>query len=68
MTGCIMHVHEFRELICAGYKWDMNYGKSHKEKRKAEANIREVGVPATDPVYGSKGPLIEHWQRSNRTT
>lgn len=45
-----------------GYKWDMKYGKSQEEKEEAEANIRKVGVPTTDPVYGSKGPIFDHWQ------
>lgn len=47
----------------AGYSWDMNYGKGQEEKQKAEANIKKVGVPTKDPVYGSKGPLLEHWQK-----
>ena len=46
----------------AGCNWDMNYGKSQEEKQKAEANIKKVGVPKQDPVYGSKGPLLEHWK------
>ena len=46
----------------AGCNWDMNYGKSQQEKQKAEANIKKVGVPTQDPVYGSKGPLLEHWK------
>ena len=45
-----------------GYNWDMNYGKSQEEKQQAEANIRKVEVPGTDPVYGDKGPLLDHWQ------
>ena len=44
-----------------GCNWDMNYGKSQEEKQKAEANIKRVGVPKQDPVYGNKGPLLEHW-------
>lgn len=47
----------------AGYNWDMNYGKSQQEKEKAEANIRKVAVPSADPVYGSKGPVLDHWQQ-----
>lgn len=46
----------------AGCNWDMNYGKSQQEKQKAEANIKKVGVPTQDPVYGRKGPLLEHWK------
>lgn len=47
----------------AGCSWDMNYGKSQEEKQKAEANIKKVEVPAMDPVYGSNGPLLEHWKK-----
>lgn len=47
----------------AGCKWDMNYGKSQEEKQQAEANIKKVGVPTQDPVYGSNGPMLEHWKR-----
>ena len=47
----------------AGYNWDMNYGKSQEEKQKAEANIRKVEIPTKDPVYGSKGPVLEHWTK-----
>ena len=47
-----------------GCNWDMNYGKSQEEKQKAEANIKRVGVPTQDPVYGNKGPLLEHWNKS----
>ena len=47
----------------AGCNWDMNYGKSQQEKEKAEANIRKVEVPSADPVYGSKGPVLDHWQQ-----
>ena len=46
-----------------GYNWDMNYGKGKEEKQKAEANIKKVEIPAQDPVYGSKGTLLEHWNR-----
>lgn len=47
----------------AGYNWDMNYGKSQDEKQKAEANIKKVEIPTKDPVYGSKGPVLEHWTK-----
>ncbi|DBA90534.1 hypothetical protein WJX77_001132 [Trebouxia sp. C0004] len=47
----------------AGCSWDMNYGKGQEEKQKSEANIKKVGVPTKDPVYGSKGPVLEHWQK-----
>ncbi|HET6518404.1 MAG TPA: cupin domain-containing protein [Geminicoccaceae bacterium] len=31
------------------------------ERPRALANIARVPLPATDPVYGADGPLIEHW-------
>lgn len=46
----------------AGLKWDMNYGKSQEEKEKAEANIKRVATLRMDPVYGSVGPIFEHWR------
>ena len=35
-------------------------GKGDREQ--ALANIAAVSLPATDPVCGRSGPLIEHWQ------
>lgn len=44
-----------------GCNWDMNYGKGQEEKEKAEANINKVAPLASDPVYGDKGPIHDHW-------
>jgi uncharacterized protein YjlB len=40
--------------------WDMNYGKP-AERPKADQNIANVPLPATDPVYGENGPLVKNW-------
>jgi uncharacterized protein YjlB len=33
---------------------------------RALRNVREVPLPASDPVYGKSGPLIERWRAANR--
>lgn len=43
-----------------GQSWDMNYGKA-EERPAADRNIEEVPPPASDPLYGTDGPLVEHW-------
>jgi uncharacterized protein YjlB/pimeloyl-ACP methyl ester carboxylesterase len=43
-----------------GQGWDMNYGKVG-ERPRADQNIVRVPLPQADPVYGSHGPLREHW-------
>ena len=45
----------------AGQKWDLLTDKP-SEREKAEANIKRVPLPETDPVHGPNGPLIEHWR------
>lgn len=44
-----------------GQDWDMNTGKLG-ERLQAERNIAQVPIPASDPVYGDAGPLVEHWR------
>ena len=44
-----------------GQDYDMNYGKSG-ERPKTDENIARTPLPETDPVYGSDGPLTEHWK------
>jgi uncharacterized protein YjlB len=46
-----------------GQQWDMNTGEAG-ERPRADENIARVPVPATDPVYGASGPLVEHWVAS----
>jgi len=43
-----------------GVEWDMNYGQP-KERPQADENIARIPLPELDPVYGSNGPLYEHW-------
>ncbi len=47
-----------------GQRCDMNYGKPG-ERPQADENIARVPLPPTDPVYGSNGPLIDHWLKQD---
>lgn len=40
---------------------DMNYGKPG-ERPRVDENIARLALPPTDPVFGKKGPLLEHWR------
>jgi uncharacterized protein YjlB len=44
----------------SGQSWDMNYGKAG-ERPAADRNIAAVPLPQTDPVFGHRGPLVDHW-------
>jgi len=44
-----------------GQEWDLCYGESG-ERPGADQNIKNVAAPRTDPVHGSKGPLVQHWR------
>ena len=37
-----------------------------QHRERALRNVREVPLPASDPVYGKPGPLIERWSAANR--
>lgn len=43
-----------------GQLWDMMYGKPG-ERPQADHNISQVFMPASDPVFGSDGILLELW-------
>jgi uncharacterized protein YjlB len=43
-----------------GQRPDMNYGRAG-ERPRADHDIAQVALPAADPVYGTQGPLVEHW-------
>lgn len=43
-----------------GAEWDMNYGQP-EERPAVDENLAHVPLPATDPVYGSQGPLFQYW-------
>jgi uncharacterized protein YjlB len=45
----------------AGQIPDMKYGKLG-DRPMADRNIASVPLPAKDPVFGDKGPLIKEWQ------
>jgi len=40
--------------------WDMCSGKPG-ERSRADQNIARVALPESDPVYGTKGPLMDYW-------
>jgi uncharacterized protein YjlB len=40
---------------------DMKYGKPG-ERPRVDENIARVALPATDPVFGKTGPLLDHWR------
>jgi len=35
-----------------------------QERERALCNIREVALPARDPIYGPSGPLLDRWRRA----
>jgi len=42
---------------------DLIRGEKEREEAARE-RIESVALPETDPVYGSSGPLHEHWHGS----
>ena len=40
---------------------DMNYGKPG-ERPRTDENIARLALPVTDPVFGKRGPLLDHWR------
>lgn len=44
----------------AGQDWDLNTGQPD-ERPQADRNIKQVPLPATDPVYGADGSLATYW-------
>lgn len=44
----------------AGQDWDLKRGRPG-ERPDADRNIERVSLPSQDPVYGERGPLVEHW-------
>jgi uncharacterized protein YjlB len=45
----------------SGMQWDLRRGNPSEHDDVLE-NIRAVSLPATDPVRGRDGPLLELWQ------
>jgi uncharacterized protein YjlB len=61
---CLTHT---RELVVIGAypqsgKYDLCRA-TKAEHAKAVASIRKVPLPATDPAFGPKGPLVTLWRR-----
>jgi uncharacterized protein YjlB len=52
-------------LVVGGYPpgqdWDLLRGEPG-DRPRADANIAEVPVPASDPVAGKNGPLLKEWR------
>ena len=44
----------------AGQDWDLKRRRPGK-RPDADRNIERVSLPSQDPVYGERGPLVEHW-------
>jgi uncharacterized protein YjlB len=45
-----------------GMDYNLRKGQAG-ERPEVLKEISRVPIPATDPVYGETGPLIEHWKR-----
>lgn len=43
-----------------GQNWGLKGGQP-SDRPEADRNIKRVSLPGFDPVYGSDGPLVEHW-------
>ncbi|MBA3536521.1 MAG: cupin domain-containing protein [Tatlockia sp.] len=41
--------------------YDVNYGKA-EEHPQVDINIKKVGLPATDPIFGKDGVLFDYWK------
>ena len=44
----------------SGRDWDLKRGEP-EDRPVADRNIEQVPLPASDPLYGDEGPLLEHW-------
>ncbi len=44
-----------------GQSWDLLHGRP-EERPAALANIARVPLPASDPLFGPEGPLVELWR------
>lgn len=43
-------------------EYDMNYGKE-SEHPKVDENIKAVGLPNCDPIFGKDGILFQYWKK-----
>jgi len=39
------------------------FRESNAEHQKALRNIPQVPLPSSDPIYGTDGPMIQHWKK-----
>lgn len=47
-----------------GQDFDICYGKKEERPEKLN-NIKKVGLPEYDPIYGGKGKLFSYWQNQS---
>lgn len=45
-----------------GQMYDMNYGRID-EREQTDQNIEQVPLPASDPLFGTEGPVVKYWTR-----
>ncbi|MGZ3883473.1 MAG: cupin domain-containing protein [Bacteroidia bacterium] len=45
-----------------GKEYDIKTGKK-EERTQADENIKAVGLPGADPLYGAEGPLLNSWKK-----
>ena len=53
---------DFRVVGCyaGGQDYDMKLGRP-EERFDVERNLSELEIPERDPVWGTSGPLFDHW-------
>lgn len=64
-TGhCLLSASDDFKVIGAYPKGQENYDicTEKDDIKKKKENIRQVALPAADPVSGKNGPLMEHWK------
>ncbi len=44
-----------------GQEYDIKKGEDG-EREEAMKNIKQLGLPSTDPIYGIDGPLLQNWK------
>ncbi|GER71834.1 hypothetical protein BpJC7_31370 [Weizmannia acidilactici] len=49
--------------VVGGYPGSQDYDTQTKADETLRENIQKVGIPATDPVFGSDGPLFTYWKK-----
>ncbi len=49
-----------------GRSWDLKRGEPG-DRPEADRNIAQVPLPSLDPVYGTDGPVQEHWTQADES-